>query len=514
MMNLLTDEVFRVATADGIVRLSLPGLLQAMGQDRVDAMAGVQRHQADIFHMFLCYLAGSVLVRAGTADANQSSAFWLEGLRKIVGRNDDCAWELLVDDPTKPAFMQPPSSSRQIFDAEYKLKSRTPDGLDVLQTAKNHDIKAARNSVGDMEAWVLALISCQNASGFLGRDNYGIARMNGGFGSRVCVGWQENRRAGLRFQRDVKVLLAIRGDLLNSSCQYTDRGLVCLWTESWDGKTSLSLSSLDPFFIEVARRVRLVNRGGTVALGATSKTARTAAQALNGNLGDPWTPVQISTSAALTPSANGLTPSLLRDLIFQDNYERYPMALPGAAEGSGWFCASVLVRGKGTTDGFHEAAIRVPPRARPILFGGGSKKDRLAELSKLGLEMASDVQNKCLRPALYTLMEGGPDSVDFGKREITSWVGSKASSFITAWQPLFFDWLWTTIDTKDDVKALRPWFKILKDLAQNVLEAAFRSSPMRNGRSYRAIFRANSIFFGGLKKNKNFADLMEEKNDG
>jgi len=333
--------------------------------------------------------------------------------------------------------------------------------------------------------------------------------MNGGFGSRVYVGWQQNSHPGERFIRDVKVLLELRENLLKSPYPYKTDGLTCLWLEPWDGKTGLSLSELDPFFIEVARRIRLVDRGGIVAFGATSKTARLAAQELNGNVGDPWTPIRMSDSAALTPSANGFTPGLVRDLLFQHDYELSAIQLPSSAEGSGWFCASCLVRGKGTTNGFHETTIRIPARARPILFGGGIARDRLAELSKKGLEMAGGVQNKCLRPALYALMEGGPDSVDFGKREMKAWVGSQAKTFLSAWQPRYFDWLWSTLDTEDDAAALRPWLQKLKDLARDVLESAFRSCPSRKGRNYRAISRADNIFFGGLYKN--FADYMEEK---
>ncbi|UCF90213.1 MAG: type I-E CRISPR-associated protein Cse1/CasA [Desulfobacterales bacterium] len=511
-MNLLMDEVFRVVLANKIVRRSLPGLLQALGQDQVDALAGVQRHQADIFHIFLCYLAGSVLVESGRGDPNQPSEFWIDGLRALAGRNDDCAWELVVEDPTKPAFMQPPAPSKQIFETDYKPKAETPDSLDVLQSAKNHDLKATRARKSDIEAWVLALIGHQTASGFLGQGKFGIARMNGGFGSRVCVGWKANSRSGMRFHRDVKVLLAHRKTLLKAPYPYVDGGLTCLWIEPWDGKTGLSLSQLDPFFIEVARRIRLVDCGSIVALGTTSKTTRIAAQALKGNVGDPWTPIKVSSSSALTPSANGFHPGLLRNLIFQDDYELSPVQIPTSNEGSGWFCASSLVRGQGTTDGFREASIRVPARVQPILFGGGNARDRLAELSKIGLEMAAGVQNKCLRPALYALMEGGPDSVNFGKREISVWVGSQSRSFLTAWQPLYFDWLWTTLDAEDDVAALRPWVQNLKGLARDVLEKAFRSCPSRNGRGYRAISLANGIFFGGLYKN--FADYMEEKNDG
>ena len=507
-MNLLTDEIFRVMSEGKNTRLTLPGLLQALGQDRVDALSGVQRHQADIFHIFLCYLAGAVLARTGEAHPNQTAEFWTDGLRKLAGREDDCAWQLVVEDPTKPAFMQPPAPTKHIFQTEYKLKAFTPDNLDVLQIAKNHDLKAARAEPENKESWVLALIGLQNASGFLGQGNYGIARMNGGFGSRVCVDWQDSRRLGRRFKREVQVLLANRKKLLEHPYPYIDNGLVCLWIEPWDGKTSLSLSELDPFFIEVARRIRLVDHHGIAAFGTTSKTYRIAAQDLKGNIGDPWTPIKESNSTALTPSASGFHPKLMRCLIFQDGYKPSIMQRIASDSGSGWLCASALVRGQGTTDGFHETTIRVPARARPILSSGGSKRDRLAELSKKGLQMVDDVQNKCLRPALYALMEGGPDTVDFGKREITAWVETQRRYFLMNWQPLYFDWLWSTIDADDDVVAIRPWMEKLRILAQKTLEKAFVSSPSHKGRGYRAISRANSIFFGGFYKN--FADYMEE----
>ena len=248
-----------------------------------------------------------------------------------------------------------------------------------------------------------------------------------------------------------------------------------------------------------------------MAFGATSKTARIAAQELKGNLGDPWTPVKVSASSALTPSSAGLHPKLLRDLIFRDDYDLTPMQVPGPEEQEGWFCGSVLVRGQGTTDGFHEAAVRVPAPAKPFLFGGSAGKNRLAELSKLGLETAALVQNKCLRPALYALMEGGPDDLDFGKREIGAWVDNQSRSFFNAWQGHYFDWLWSTIGSDDHTAALRPWVVKLKALALEVLEKAFMASPKRTGRNYRAISRSSGIFFAGLYKN--LADHMEVQDE-
>ena len=55
-MNLLTDPLFRVVTADGLRQFSLPTLLTAMGTDQVESLSGLQRHQEDAFHIFLCQL--------------------------------------------------------------------------------------------------------------------------------------------------------------------------------------------------------------------------------------------------------------------------------------------------------------------------------------------------------------------------------------------------------------------------------------------------------------------------
>ena len=507
-MNLLIDPVFRIRTNTGKTVLNLPELMAALGEDRVESLTGVQRHQTDIFHIFLCYLAGAVLARSQKDDPVQSADFWREGLRNLTGRNDDCPWSLVVEDITKPAFMQPPVVPRESFVKGYKPKASTPDALDVLQNAKNHEIKTSRAGMADPEDWVLALISLQTASGFLGQGNFGIARMNGGFGSRVCVWWQSNRRMGKRFRRDTGLLLNQRSILLQHPFKYSNGGKTLLWLDSWNGKETYSISALDPFFIEVARRIRIVDDDGSIlAMGASTNCARIAAKDLHGNVGDPWTPINEEKNSALTPSKAGLTPKLLRDLIFREKIRPAPMQLPGDEKGAGWFCVSVLVRGQGTTDGFHEAAVRIPERARSVIFGRSGGYDRLAGLSQKGLGMAGDFERKVLKPALLSLMEGGPKQISFDKREVSAWVDNLSKTFTVNWQPLFWDWLWSTLDETDDIGALKPWFKSLRDLAEQTLETAILRSPARNGRGYRAINGAMGYFFGGIKKH--FADFSE-----
>ena len=70
--------------------------------------------------------------------------------------------------------------------------------------------------------------------------------------------------------------------------------MTLLWTLPWDGTTgeALRLGSLDPFYIEICRRVRLrIDDDGSIyGIRTTSKAARIDAKALKGVTGDPWAP--------------------------------------------------------------------------------------------------------------------------------------------------------------------------------------------------------------------------------
>jgi CRISPR system Cascade subunit CasA len=288
-----------------------------------------------------------------------------------------------------------------------------------------------------------------------------------------------------------------------------------LWIDSWDGATSLSLSSLNPFYIEIARRVRMTNSQGELAalsaLSATSTVTRIAADQMKGNVGDPWIPVSRKTNGALTVSETGLTPQLLRDLIFGDgNLQPAVMQEATQTSSSGWVTASVFVRGNCTTDGFHEAAIRIPEKARPILFGGGAQRDRLAIRSKQGLDLAKEIRSG-LASALFSLMEGGPSDINFENKQVKAWVNNATSPFNLNWNQQYFDWLWSTLDTPDEDAALRPWFEQLRKLAQDTLNRAMERAPLRGGRSYRAKTKAQGLFIGSLYKN--FPQYMEVNHD-
>lgn len=514
MNDLLKDPIFAYETEDRLEQASLPDLLAALGRGSVSSIQGLQRHQEDPFHVFLCYLAGAVLARASASELAQSAEFWRSGLLALSAGNTN-AWQLVVENPTQPAFMQPPLPTSGEFEA-FRPKATTPDALDRLQTAKNHDVKAQRAAAnGSIAAWVYALVSLQTMSGFPGRDNYGIARMNSGSGSRPIVSVVTALDAAIRWREDARRLLDLRNDLLAGPWQYKQDGHVLLWLVPWDRKTSLPVSALDPYFIEICRAVRLhQSDSGLYAVGAPSKGPRIAAKEAKGVLGDPWIPIKVQDDEkALTVSPDGLTAALLRNILFEDGY--VPAAMqrpaPSVAGRSCYFRVSVLVGGRGRTDGFHEASVHIPARASRLLFDNDTGRDRLAGASISGLNDAAAMQNKVISPALLSLLEAGPVQINFDKREVNAWRQQAVAAFQDDWGSEFFPWLWSIAELSDASQARLKWLHILRAAALAAFDNAVDRFPQRAGRRYRGQVRARGLFHGSLFKV--FPVLREDSRD-
>ena len=137
---------------------------------------------------------------------------------------------------------------------QYRGRVTTPDDLDILVTAKNHDVKQAVALGCGLDDWIFALIDLQTMAGFLGKGNYGVARMNGGFSARPCLGLAPaDGGQGAHLFHDLQRMLAGRASLLDSHPEYFDpeHGVTLLWLELWDGTTALDLRNLDPYFVEI-----------------------------------------------------------------------------------------------------------------------------------------------------------------------------------------------------------------------------------------------------------------------
>lgn len=508
-MNLLTDPLLRVVTREGLKTWDLPQVLEGLGDEQVISFPGLQRHQEDAWYVFLCYLAGAVLSRHGRSDPKQSADFWREGLRQLAGNAGDDAWRLVVDDLAKPAFLQPPLPTTD----RNKLKplAFSPDALDLLPTAKNHDLKQDRAQAFELDEWVFALVSLQTMSGYYGRGNPGIARMNSGFGNRPVVEICHRRSFSGRFCDALPRLLDHRRRILEGEWHYNDTGLVLTWIEPWDGASSLALDQLDPFFLEVCRRVRL-RRDPLRAEVVPSQANRVAAKQLNGVVGDAWLPVDLRSEIpkALTVPASGWTAELLRSLVFEDGFELTALhrPMPGV-DGPVWLVASVLVRGQGTTDGFHQREVFIPAEARRRLFLPSDQRANLAELARNAIEFAGTVQRKVLKPAFFAYLQAGRDKLDFDDATAQTTWERFGRHFEELWSDRYFPWLWSIPEPVDKDKALRDWVQYLKRLGEQLLDEIERTLPTHEGRRYKAITACRRFYYGRLYRL--FPELRKEE---
>ena len=187
MHNLLEEPLIRVRLTDATTRpMSLPEVYDAMSAERVSSFPALRPHQRHAWHAFLAQLGTVALQCAGHEKLPSTGLDWPALLRNLTPAfGSDEPWCLIAEDPAHPAFMQCPAPNG--FDA-YRGRAVTPDDLDILVTAKNHDLKRTVAAANAPDDWIFALIDLQTMAGFLGAGNYGIARMNGGFSARPCLG--------------------------------------------------------------------------------------------------------------------------------------------------------------------------------------------------------------------------------------------------------------------------------------------------------------------------------------
>ena len=485
-MNTLTDEFFPLLTTTGqYVRASFSALLSFYAKDTVSDLPFLRPHQHAPWHSFMVLLAALALHRGGIDQIPDDPDTWRDLLRALTARwPDDEPWRLVVGDVTKPAFMQPPVPAGMAD--PHKTPIATPDDLDVLVTAKNHGVKQGLVGEATPAAWVAALVMLQTTGGFLGAGNYGIARMNGGFATRPFTGLVPRGGIGAHWRRDVEVMLGRRGWFFERIDFAENEGAALLWCLPWDGERSLELGQLDPWFIEVCRRMRLypAGDGGIVAKSVGSKAARISAKELLGNVGDPWIPLNLDKGSAAynrAPSYRAVSEVLferekwLRPLLleWQDGIDALPM----------WARFDVTVRGQGTTEGHHLREVPVETeRRRAFLFDTG-ERDKVAELARQMLVDAGDLQNKVMKAPLLTLVQAGDAEVDFGDRTATRWVQQWLNAADRQIDEQFFEQLFR----RAEAETWESWGRFLRSVAHETFDAAARTVPIAGARRLKAL---------------------------
>lgn len=500
---LLTDPLIRYRRAsDGhTVRANLPELFVALAADEVRDYPALRPHQRHPWHAFLVQLAAIALHKAERTAVFETSQEWRGALLTLTPDDPDGAAWCLVSPPNRPALLQAAVVGGSVSD--WKSEAFAADEIDMLVTSKNHDLKGSRARRSQPEDWLFALLSLQTQEGFLGAGNYGISRMNGGFASKPGVGVAAVGFPGARWTRDVGALLAQRSRIVEAHGFLDAGGLALVWLTSWDGVESLSFAKLDPFYIEICRRIRLQSTGGQIrAIGTGSKSARIAAKELNGVTGDAWTPIDVVGGKALTITSSGFNYKLVSELMFGSKYK--PPAAHNLEQpvdgGRLIFITQGITRGKGKTEGYHERCVPISPKVRSLLMT--NQKTQLDRIAGQRITAISEMRG-LLRYALVMLFECG-DVKDMRQaikvHEVK--VSKFSKPFEEAEDARFFDDLNAEIEAADPSEQRLQWLLGLVERAEAVLKLAFEAGPRSGIQKYRAQSAALSRFHGGLRSDK------------
>lgn len=516
MYNILTEPLIQLVKPSGSrTEASLPEVYVALMADQVESFSALRPHQRHAWHAFLVQLGTMAVHRAGQSEPPKDADTWLNLIRGLtLDFSEDEPWHLVVDDITKPAFMQPSVRSEERL-SDYKSVVATPDELDMLVTSKNHDLKSAVAVRSAADHWIFALITLQTMEGFSGAGNYGVSRMNGGMSSRPAFSITRNVRPGAHAKRDMKALLQL-GQNSNGQC--------LLWTLPWEGSAAeaLVLNALAPHYIEICRRIRLGldDSGNLSVVRASSRAARIDAKASKGITGDPWTPIDRKDSKSLTLANGGFTYKRIVEYLFNSNWSRPELLKPTVAESnfadSMTLVARGIVRGQGKTEGYYERMIPVRKRWQSAMSRQGGADD-IGQIATTRIEYISTVQ-RILSHAIQVFLAGG-DSNDVSPEHrnlARPWLNRLDEivdrSFFESLQDEFEE------EDSDDRERIRDrWLRNGKDgvidHAGNILSIAIDSLPCPAIHRYKARASSERLFHGRLRSNRGLPFLFAEKGD-
>lgn len=520
MLNILTEPVIRMDTTAGHCEASLSGVYVALMADEVTAFPALRPHPRHAWHAFLVQLGAMAMHRAGVAEPPLDAAEWAGLIRGLTPDwPGDEPWQLVVEDITKPAFMQPPAKSAGKL-AEYKNTVAMPDELDMLVTSKNHDLKSAVIADANADDWLFALVSLQTMEGFGGSGNYGISRMNGGLGSRPAFSLTPSTRPGAHARRDICALLGQHSSLLSSV------GHNLLWTLPWDGAAdeALTLDRLASLYIEICRRVRLRSAadGRLSAVRTSSKAARIYAKASNGVTKDPWTPVDLRDKKgdkALTLPGGGFTYRRIVDYLDSTKFTLPDLAKPTPTEQRSrdttmQLVARAMVRGQGKTEGHYERIIPIRSKTRTAMMGGNAADD-LGSLAQARVNQIGAVQ-RILSHAIQAFLARGDASSNSPehRRLAAPWL-NRLDEIV---DDRFFDDLQNEFDFDDRAERERIRYEWLRDFvihrARGILRDATDSLPCPAMFRYQARVGAEGLFEGRVRQGGGLpGDLFPQRGD-
>jgi CRISPR system Cascade subunit CasA len=432
--DLLTASIIAVSPGH---KHSLPGLLAALARNEVCGFPAQRPHQRAAWHMFLVQLAALALWNAGRDDLPETEEDWRALLLALTG-GDAGPWALTGPDD-KPAFLQPPAPKGLNW-----TDVKTPDALDLLITSRNHDLKQQIARHAEPQDWVFALVSLQTMSPFGGRNNYGIARMSSSYSSRMLFGIAPALEGSTApnvsrwWAQDVTSALKLRAAEGQSAIGKAG-GVALLWIPDWPSGTSVDITKLDPWFIEVSRRVRLNCDADRTLQGKRvgsdcQRVAKSQTDQLRGAVGDLWAPIAADGSTVFNIGKKSLSYSDISDLLYGGNWVSPPLLQADPSVDDGLLIIEGIAGGQTKSFGWRSRQIPISAKVRGLFrseTAGTFARTQIDEIK---------VFDEALRNALALVAARG-EYEGIGKAQYARTTDARAR-FDRAADALFFPALW------------------------------------------------------------------------
>lgn len=506
MHDLLTSPLVPAVRAGERAAHSLPEIYAALMRDDVDSFPGLAAHQAQAWYQFLAQLGTVALHRAGRDAPPAEAGEWRDLIAALTPGCAATAWSLVVPDSSQPAFLQPPTRRFE----DFKEFAAAPDRIDVPVTAKNHDRKRAVAIDSAPHDWLYALVNLQTIQGYSDPGRYGVARMNGGHSNKPMVDRRPGPRWGQRARRAIRMLLDRREDVLKRAGDDLFRakgGMVLCWLEPWDDDEPIRPDRIDPYFIEICRRLRLEERNGRIrALDRRSADCRVDAKGLKGNLADPWIPIKRSEkdAHALTVGAGGFDYRLTCEILFARDKFLTPLALKelrGERRRDSEIHLVALVRGRGETEGWRERIIPLPRTVAAQAIGELDPDDDIEDrpLAKLSESMVgmADRAGDALKRAVRIYFQKPDDSK--GRRPDAADV--VIGRYDRVIDDRFFDCLFGAELTETGFRAAEErWQNFLRAEAEELAREVWSGAAAPSARREKARAESESALYGGLRR--------------
>ncbi len=508
--SLVDDALFTCTDTTGRhFSASLPEILAGLCKAEISSFDALQLHQKQAWHCFLVQLGAIALTRSKDnitlpdAEPPSDADTWRRMLLSLTN-GETAPWCMVVDNPAKPAFMQPPVPEGSLEDAKFSSLIKYPDELDILFNSKNHDIKVKRIKNPLPEHWVYTLITLQNlgfysAAGSKARY-YHITRVNSNYGNRSQTGLFADLNIGKQIKQDIQSLIQNR-DIMIKTYQYDPQGIKLSWVLPWSGSEEESVlwKEFDPYFIEICHRIRVqCVDTDIIAYKKGTKAPRIfVPDDLQGKIGDPWLPINKKNQKVFSLGGNGWNYKIVNEILISKDYDS-PLSMNyERINNGGYFVSKGVVRGQGKTQGYHQRILPIPSKIIKIFRSSPTLQEKLENRAKNYVEY-SDIVQKILSKTLKIFFHSGMEKQQQNDN-IKKKTGHLIKSYSNSVDQVFFQQLWDDVTLPED-QAYKNWQQTLYNIAGKLKEQAIKSYPVPSIRRYKAISRADAVFEGSARK--------------